>query len=381
MTHSADDHRPAQDPAPRHGLAARIGRWYSHWERPISSISLVGGFVFDALTLTRVDLFWENVWVIVHLVIVALCIFFINFTENMRAKGKDPARIHFWLINILQFFFGGILSTFLVYYFRSGTLAVSWPFILLLAAAFIANERLKKHYSRLVFQVDLFFLSIFAFAAFIVPVLVHNIGTWVFILSGAASVAVIAAFLGLLYLASREHFRKSRWPLFASLAAIFVGMNLLYFFNIIPPLPLSLQGGDIYHSLAVNAPGNYTVTREPPAPWWDFFEIYTPVTIVPGTPLFAYTAVFSPAKFNLTVIHEWQYYDAQSGKWVTVSRVPLPVSGGADGGWRTFSELTPPSPGKWRINVETAGGAVIGRIDFSVTFTSTTPPLETVNID
>ncbi len=365
----------------KHGIVARVGQWYVRWERPISSISLISGFVFDAITLTRVDLFWENVWVLAHMLAVAVCIVLINFTENMRLKGKDPEKVHFWLINILQFFFGGILSTFLVYYFRSGTITVSWPFILILAGAFVANERLKHHYSRLVFQVSLFFLSVFAFAIFIVPVIVHSIGPWIFILCGVVSIAVIWLFILILRSASHERFRKSKWPLLISLATIFISINFLYFYNLIPPLPLSLKDGGIYHSLTVNAPGNYTVTSEPAAPWWDFFEIYKPVHIATGTPLFAYTAVFSPAQFQFNVTHEWQRYDTATGQWITMARIPLGVAGGADGGWRTFSEIIPTLPGKWRVNVKTPGGAVIGRIDFAVIFSNSTPPLETSSID
>ncbi len=57
---------------------SKIRSWYGKYERPISSLSLIGGFVFDALTLKRVDLFWENFWVIGHLVIVGTCIVLIN---------------------------------------------------------------------------------------------------------------------------------------------------------------------------------------------------------------------------------------------------------------------------------------------------------------
>ncbi len=365
---------------PRRGAMARIGAWYMRFERPISSVSLVGGFVFDAVTLTRVDLFWENVWVVVHIAAVALGIFLINLTENERFRGKDRARIHFWLITILQFFFGGILSTFLVYYFRAGTIAVSWPFMAILAAAFVANERLKKHYSRLVFQVTLLFLSIFAFAIFIVPVIVHAIGPWVFILSGVISLAAILLFIMLLRIASHERFRRSRGLLFAAIAGVFIAFNLLYFYNFIPPLPLSLKAGDIYHSLTVNGPGKYTVTSESYG-FWSFLDPSRPVDITPGSPLFAYTAVFSPAFFNLDIVHEWQHYDTQTKAWVTMATVPLPVAGGGDGGWRTFSEVTPSAAGAWRVNVKTTTGAVIGRLDFSVIFTSSTPALHAIAID
>ncbi len=357
----------------------RWRNWYAKFERPISSISLIGGFIFDAVTLTRVDLFWENFWVVVHLIIVASCIFLINRTENESTGNddeKNPAKLHFWLINILQWFFGGLLSTFLVYYFRAGSLSVSWPFLLLLLTAFIANESLKDHYSRLLFQISLLFLSIFAYAIFIIPVLVHAVSTTIFFVSGIVSLIVLGIFLFFLNLAAREKFKKQSWPLTGVVLGIFLGVNLLYYYNFIPPLPLSLKDAEIYHSLAVNAPGSYTVTQEPPAPW-SFLQTSESIHIVAGDPLYVYTAVFSPALFNLPVIHEWQHYDQTKGSWVTTSRIKLAVTGGSDGGWRTFSETTPNAAGAWRVNVETVSGAIIGRIDFTVIDQTSEPILET----
>lgn len=359
--------------------------WYAKFERPISSISLVGGFVFDAFTLTRVDLFWENIWVVVHLLIVATSIFWINRMENgphraQKGDQSNPAKLHFWLVNILQWFFGGLLSTFLVYYFRSGSLSVSWPFMVLLLGAFVANERLKHHYSRLLFQISLLFLSIFAYAIFIVPVLVHSVSTAIFWLSGAISLAIIGLFLYLLNLAARERFKGQLLSLTSIILGIFAAVNILYYYNFIPPLPLSLRSAEIYHSLTVNAPGDYTVTQEPQSSW-SFLQISEPIHIVAGDPLYAYTAVFSPAMFNFSIIHEWQYYDQTKRSWVTAGRVKLSVTGGTDGGWRTYSEITPRMAGAWRVNVETAQGAVIGRIDFTVIDQTNEPTLETSSID
>ena len=63
-------------------IVTHFKNWYGKFERPISSLSLIGGFVFDAVTLTRVDEFWENFWVGAHLLIVATCIVLINIEEN-----------------------------------------------------------------------------------------------------------------------------------------------------------------------------------------------------------------------------------------------------------------------------------------------------------
>jgi Protein of unknown function (DUF2914) len=359
---------------------ARVRDWYKKFERPISSLSLIGGFVFDALTLKRVDEFWENFWIVGHLLIVAICIVLINRLEDERLDETNPEKVHFWLVNILQFFFGGLLSTYLVFYFRSGSLAVSWPFFLILAAAFIANESLKKHYSRLVFQISIFFLSVFLFSIYLVPVLIHSIGPWIFILSGVASLIAIWIFLMFLKYSAKEKFNKSKGWLYLSIAGIFVGLNVLYFFNLIPPIPLSLKDAGIYQSLTVNAPGIYTVQEESQG----FFSFLSPdetIHMISGTPLYAYSAIFSPGSFNTTIIHDWQYYDPTTKKWVTKGRISLAVIGGRDGGYRTFSMEGGITAGKWRVDVETTRGQIIGQLGFNVIVVSSTPALETTQID
>src|SRR4051812_45697173 len=96
-----------------------IKNWYFRYERIVSSFSLIGGFIFDAVTLKRVDLFWENLWVAVHLLVAGIGIILLNIYENKKEHISESVRskIHFWLIIGVQFAFGGLLSTFLVFYF------------------------------------------------------------------------------------------------------------------------------------------------------------------------------------------------------------------------------------------------------------------------
>src|ERR1035437_4946348 len=186
------------------------GNWYGRFERPISSLSLIAGFVFDALSLKRVDTLWENCWILGHLIIVGIFIALIHLKESEVGDEKNPSKAHFWFVNILQFFFGGLLSTFLVFYFRSADIFVTWPFILLLALAFIANESLKRHYIRFSFQISLFFLSVYSFSIFLVPVMLHQIGPKIFLLSGLISLAFITIFIGVLFLFIRDRFNESK---------------------------------------------------------------------------------------------------------------------------------------------------------------------------
>ena len=363
-----------------HSIVTRAKNWYGKFERPISSISLIGGFVFDALTLTRVDEFWENLWVGVHLLIVAVCIILINLQENERGSEADPNKLHFWLVNALQFFFGGLLSTYLVFYFRSGALAASWPFFVILASAFIANERLKKHYARLTFQISILFLSIMLFSIYIVPVIMHTIGQQIFILSGGVSLVVLGIFLFILARIAKERFKKSRVPLLFSIAGIFITINLLYFLNLIPPIPISLKDAGIYQSFIVNGPGNYTAQYEDQG-IFAFLQSSETIHIAAGMPLYAYSAIFSPTSFSTNVIHEWQYYNSTTHTWVTRGRITLATIGGGDKGYRTFSTENGLAAGMWRVNVKTPQGQIIGSLNFTIVITSTTPVLQTRNID
>ncbi len=354
----------------------KIRNWYGKYERPISSLSLIAGFVFDAVTLKRVDLFWENIWVIAHIIIVGVCILLINGIDA-KAEGDDsgvealakaaanPSRLHFWLVNLQQFFYGGIWSTFLVFYFRSSDLTVSWPFLLILALSFWANESLKRHFVRLFFQISLFYLAVFSFTIYLIPVLLHKIGTGVFILSGIASLVFIALFLLLIWRTSGRKINENKKLLYALIIGVYALVNTLYFTKLIPPLPLSLKDSGVYHSLKRNSQGQYVVTEESYG-IKDSFNFYPDFHKAPGEPVYVYSAIFSPPSLNLNVVHEWQYKDQKSGKFVTKDTINLKVVGGRDGGFRTYSVKYSVLPGQWRVNVLTENGLVIGRVRFNV---------------
>jgi hypothetical protein len=353
----------------------KVTTWYGKYERPISSLSLVGGFIFDALTLKRVDMFWENFWILGHLFIIAFCIILANSLQNDPGDEADPEKWHFWLVNILQFFFGGLISVFLVFYFRSADLSASWPFILILAFAFWANERLKRQFVRLTFQLSLFFLSIFCCFIYLVPILIHKIGDGPFLIAGAFSLLFMLLFLHILVRFSREKFYNSRRAITSWIVIIFLSVNVLYFTNLIPPLPISLKDSGVYHSITKDKIGNYMASFEDYG-WRSYLQIYTNYHYTEGDTVYAYSAVFSPSSLNITIVHEWQKYNEETNSWQTMDTFRLPVLGGRDGGFRTFSQKNGLSSGKWRVNVETLSGQVIGRLRFEIIPITNTPTLK-----
>lgn len=351
---------------------SKLNSFYKNYEYHISSIALVLGFIFDVLTLRRADAFFENFWVVFHLVVVATAILLIN---RKNKKENVESELDFWLLNLMQFSFGGLLSAFLILYFRSASLAVSWPFLLMLALAFVANERLKRNYQRLTYQVSFFFSALLLFSIFFVPVLVGYIGPIIFVFSGVVSLLILRFFLAILQKVSGEKFTLALGSIRGIVLGIFALINILYFTNIIPPIPLSLREGGVYHLVDKEITGEY-VLRTEKKNWIEKFNPRTSVNILPDQPLFVYTAIFSPAKFSTKIVHEWQYFDQTKDEWVSVSRILLPITGGRNNGYRTYS-ISSVVPGSWRVNVMTERGQVLGRIWFSVDYVGAQPELMT----
>lgn len=349
---------------------------YLKYERHLSSFGLIAGFVFDAFTLRRVDLPMENIWIVFRLIGGALGVFLLTVFD--KKKGSDVTQlserekdIHFLLLFITQFMFGGLLGTYIVFYFRSATLLSSWPFLLFLFIALLCNEMLRDRYIRMSFQISMLFISIYAFAIYILPVIFHRIGPGIFLVSGLVSLLTLALFLLVVWYVSRERF-KTNWKILIWLiGGITALINILYFTNLIPPIPLSLKEGGIYHSISRSSLGDYILEGEPVSEGLvnkalSYFRLYDVYHQIPGQPVYAFSAVFSPTSLNTTVVHNWQYYNESAKKWVTKSRVTLPIVGGRDGGYRTYSYKTNLEEGRWRVDVETTRGQDIGRMKFIV---------------
>jgi len=350
----------------------RIRETFERYERRISAGAIVLAFLIDSFTLTRVEAFWTEFLLFLYLAVVAGGIVVINLRESGRLQWLG-GEIYMWLFVFVQFSFGGLFGRFFIYYSRSASFAASWPFLTIFLALLIGNEFSKKYYTRLLLQMSFFFLAIFAFLVLFIPLIVSKIGTFIFLVSGAASLAVMYGFVRFLAWLIPERIAPRRHLIFALVGMIFVAMNVLYFANIIPPIPLALRDAGVYHSV-VRAGSEYRVTAEQPH-WYDFLKSRATIHVMPGGRIYVYSAVFAPANFGLSITHQWQYYDEKKSAWVDAGTVSYPIVGGSDRGYRGYSYRSGIPSGIWRVNIETAGGQVIGRVDFEVQQVSAEPQL------
>ena len=159
-----------------------IKKKYEYYERHISTITLVGGFIFDNLTLRRIDQLFDIIALSFYVTLSGICIVVMGILDKKEERGHKHEDLHFWLLLAMQFAFGGLFSAFFIFYTRSATLAASWPFLIVLLLLLIGNEIFKAKYAVLTFRVSVFFFILFSFAVLYIPVFVHAIGDDIFIL-------------------------------------------------------------------------------------------------------------------------------------------------------------------------------------------------------
>ena len=195
-------------------------------------------------------------------------------------------------------------------------------------------------------------------------------------LSGVVSLAIIAVFLYIIYRIIPWRVQQGSRYIIAIVGGIYISINAMYFTNIIPPIPLSLKEAGIYHDIARTIGGNYMVTYED-VRWYEYYKKYTPVFhYTKGDKVYFYSAVFSPTDLNTDIVHLWQYYDKTKGEWVESFRFSYHIVGGRDEGYRGYTFKENIFAGKWRVDVLTKRGQLLGRYKFKAVDVQIPPVLE-----
>jgi len=334
-------------------------------ESRISWAAMLAGFVLDNLTLTRIDLLFDDLILLSYLIIAGASIILFNYL-------KEDSRIRFFVPYTLQFAFGGLFSGFLIFYTRSGSLIQSWPFLAILLFLMIGNEVFKERYEKYVFRMSIYFIALYSFFTFYIPVLLGKMGATVFILSGLVSISFVSVIIKIIERSKRSSAKEKRNSVYVSIITICIIFNTLYFGNIIPPIPLSLKDINTYNQLEKKG-NDYLVQKEKVA-WYKFREKNV-LDIIPGSNVYVYTAVFAPTKINQKISHVWLYKN--NGIWEEKSRIPFPINGGRGDGYRGYTYKNTLEDGEWKVEVRTDRDQLIGRKTFTINYVDVLPEQET----
>ena len=143
----------------------------------------------------------------------------------------------------------------------------------------------------------------------------------------------------------------------------------LYIFRLIPPVPLSVQLGGVYHDV-LRQGGSFLLTYEKPPIYLFWRDDSRPFRKRPGDRLHYFVRVFAPTRFQHPVFARWDYKGAQGG-WRTRDRIRLPIVGGRAKGFRAYAVKSNFEPGQWRVTAETEDGRAMAAVTFTVKEDST----------
>lgn len=326
----------------------------------------IGGFIFDTLTLGRIDRTYDLVVLCLHMSCLTLTLYGYNLADDGRWTSTILERFEEFFPLAIQFFFGGLSSAYVIYFSRSVSLSKTATFFIILIALLFANEFLKKRISNKYLQFSVYFFISFTFFTFMVPVCIKDMGTSIFIISGLLSLGSTLVLIILIYRTSASTRTEIRLPkLIGIIAAIYTFINILYAFNLIPPVPLALDDGIVAHNISIEN-YKYVVSYEKRDRYIFWRNHNKKFHHAPDENVYVFTSIFAPTDFKEGILHRWKWYDANVEEWVTVEDIGFDITGGRDNGFRGYTYKKNVQSGQWEVDVITKEGLVLGVIDFEI---------------
>ncbi|MEK7183409.1 MAG: DUF2914 domain-containing protein [Patescibacteria group bacterium] len=349
----------------RLGLDRRLKAIYERYERVLIPAFLVIGFIFDVITFRTLQIDTALKLLLAHAIVAGLMLIFIQLYDARKEPSKYVvvSYARFLAPFAAQISIGALLSSSLLFYWFSGSLSVSWPLFALITGVMISSEVFRQAYLRPVVQLSVYNFVLLSYFSVLLPFVLKSLSAWIFILSGVLSTLIVL--LIILLLTNFSPAVKRQQPqLFVAVMSVFVIMSAFYYLKLIPPLPLSLREAGIYHAI-IRQPGDYKLIGENET----FIQKLIPGQTIHadiGDSLYAYTAIFAPAKLTAVIYHRWEYKDPTSGQWTDKSLLHFSIKGGRQEGFRGYTMKTGVTPGKWRVTVQNERGQVLGRLTFTV---------------
>jgi len=359
-----------------------LGRIQSVLAKPFMPAAFfLSGVTYDSLTLTRIDRLQDNLILLIYLLLLGVLIVLtgrlgIEPAPDREQLASIPSFAR-WVLQsrpyypmASQFLLGGLFSAYAIFYSRSATFTGTAVFFAVLIILLVANEFLRDRLSSLRLLMSLYALVCFGFFTFFLPVVTGHMNTFVFLLGAVLSAAVTFRVVQLVY---RNNPDRSQHEAVGVTVPAFALIGLLvgfYFLNWIPPVPLSMKFGGIYHELKKSG-DRFELSFE--RKWYQVWK-RSDSSYPANEPVYCFTAVFAPVALKTTVYHHWYFRRDSSKPFTHADKIPLQISGGREGGYRAYTFKQRLDPGDWRVDVEAEDGRIIGRVSVTVEERGETQP-------
>jgi hypothetical protein len=199
-----------------------------------------------------------------------------------------------------------------------------------------------------------------------VPVVTGRMGDVVFVLSGLVALLWVSFVVQLLYRIVPRFMSYNTKSVILTIGFIYIGFNVLYFTNLIPPIPLSLTELSVVHSVESSGGSvkTYRVVYEE-QPWYRQLPFVRQIIHPPDGSAVCFARVYTPTRLQTEIFHRWERKN-NNGEWITQFRFGYDIAGTNKGGYRGYTRSNSLTDGLWRCSVETERGQVLGREVFVV---------------
>ncbi|SDG99899.1 DUF2914 domain-containing protein [Psychroflexus sediminis] len=348
-------------------------KFLSRHQKYAPVLFFTGGFIFDTFTLGRIDRTYDIVFLCLYMALLTISLYLFNLDDDGKWEGTFIGRYSKYFPLVIQFFFGGLSSAFVIYFFRSVSLSKTMAFFILLLILLFANEFLKKKISNKYLQFSVYFFISFTFFAFMIPVFIKEINTVVFIISGLVSLGSTLALIVFIYASSPSTRTEiSLKKLVSLILFLYISTNVFYYFRLIPPVPLAMETGLVAHDVQIKD-NKYILTYESDD-WYIFWRSHQiDFHRLDDEPVYVFTSIFAPTDLNTSVFHRWKWYNPDTENWEVTEDIGFEVTGGRGRGFRGYTYKTNVTEGQWKVQVITEEELIIGVVDFVIKNTSEFP--------
>jgi hypothetical protein len=348
----------------------KVKAFYKKYESFFMPALIIWGFIYHYITFKVIPITDVLYLVFGYLALATMTIIFMHvYDQGLITHRLRYVRLFVPLL--LQFTIGSMIGGVFIFYWFSGSIYVSWPFIVLVVVLIISMEFYKHYLEHPVVQFALYTFSAFLLLAVALPYFFTSISSVFFMLAGWISLFLV---FGLVALLRRSPAIKDRmYRIITACVLVFLTMNVFYFYNLIPPVPLSIRDAGVYHS--VSRSGNDYVVEGEPRTLVQKLIYPNTIHLGPEERAYVYSSIYSPTDLDINIVHEWKYFDPGQRRWLSMSKISFHLVGGRQEGYRGYSYRTNLQAGTWRVFVETPGGQVLGRYEFDVEQVSQPPVL------
>lgn len=352
-------------------------------EKFFPAIAFLGGFSWDSMTIGSKVYGLDLIFLSFYYILAFVSIYFIatrkslDSFDNSIDEKSDVKNIHAFfnkalsnewpqkwidrLTWLVQFCFGNLYSALVICYFKSSGSIAAFVIVLILAVLLVGNEFLKEKYENFGICLAFFCLLGTMLFNFLIPHLVHGMGTFWFFLSTLFSVGLCY----LLWMKSLKGVSHNKRFLIAPIAISLV-LSIAYLVNWIAPVPLVLKQQIVCKNFDRES---YSCDADKLDFWQKIGFKGLTIHKDEGDEIFFMSSVYAPAELKAPIEYRWYYKEPSKNRFMLTDKITssrMVIRGGRDMGYRSYSKKKNIPAGTYRVETAYKDGAVIGATSFKV---------------